>query len=474
MSDSKIIFDLSELLNYLNVHRCYSGIQRAVVMILKEFQKIKNQQVWICCVKVADRPDQQQYIAFDLTKSNFQHWESPDLTYNFFSELGILGAGGLIFKYRQNKIKYYFHRTRLDIAAYFKNHRLFNQRGVTIEQWWQFRNSNKLKNNFFQLEEIITANDQLVLIDATWRAENVKMYHKIKLKDVKIITMVYDLIPINSPQFVLSLEIVTNFYKWLIQSTEYTNIYLVDSESTKKELREFLNKNSIKKEIITLPLVQVGISTYNKTNTEGSIDDKDFAVPEPLRKISGLDAIYKNVLSYEYILCVGTIEIRKNTWRLVLAWKYLLEKGYYDLPRLVLLGRKGWNNDNLWNLLNSTANLYGYVSVLENAKDEELDILYKNCLFVAMVSVSEGWGLPVGEALGYGKTAVVADVTSLPEVGMNLVEYCDPFSIESIASSIEKLVYQPDYRKSLENKIKHTQLRNWEDVANDLATLLKS
>ena len=57
---------------------------------------------------------------------------------------------------------------------------------------------------------------------------------------------------------------------------------------------------------------------------------------------------------------------------------------------------------------------------------------------------------------------------------MNLVEYCDPFSIESIASSIEKLVYQPDYRKSLENKIKHTQLRNWEDVANDLATLLKS
>jgi len=141
---------------------------------------------------------------------------------------------------------------------------------------------------------------------------------------------------------------------------------------------------------------------------------------------------------------------------------------------LVLVGKRGWNNTHFWDLMNSTGNLYGYVSILENVNDMELEALYKNCLFVAMVSRYEGWGLPVGEALSYGKTAVVSNTSSLPEVGRDLVEYCDPASIESIANSVKKLVYQPDYRKSLENKIKHTQLRNWEDVANDLATLLKS
>lgn len=469
MHNSKLIFDISELLNYINAHQRYSGIQRVVAMILNEFQKIPNQQIWICCVNVEEK-GKKEYVAYDLDKLNFQYWESPNKTYDFFRKLGIFGPGSLILKYRYNKIKYYFHRTRFDIAAFIKNHHSFNKRRVSVDDWKLFRRSTKKKNNFTKLDDIIKPNDKLVLLDSTWSQVNIDMYQKVKSLGVKIYTLVYDLIPIISPQFVQE-YVTSNFYRWLIQSTRYTDYYVTTSESSKKDLLEFLNNYKIyKKEVTVLPLVQVGIQSITKYNLK---DNNSYFLPKKLEFLSKLNEVYKNVLSDRYILCVGTIEIRKNIWRLVLAWKYLLDKGHCDLPRLVLVGKSGFNNHHLWNLLNSTGNLYGYVMVLDNAHDVELDLLYKKCLFVAMVSMQEGWGLPVGEALAYGKTAVVSNTTSLPEVGMDLVEYCDPFSIQSIATSIEKLIYQPGYREELENKIKNTKLRNWTDVANDLLTLLQ-
>lgn len=467
MNNEKIIFDISEMLTYLSMYRRYSGIQRVVAMILKEFQNNENQQVWICFAKVAGGREK-EYFALNIKKSDFQNWESPDLTYDYFVELGILGPGALILKYKNNKFKYVIHRTRFDLAAHFKKDQRFNKRGVNISEWKQYRKLEKTDINFVKLLDVINSNDKLVLLDSTWRLENIKMYKQVKLIGVNIFTMVYDLIPIISPNMVHK-DLTKNFYKWLYQSADYTDFYISDSESAKGDLVKFLNDHKIEKSVTTLPLVQIGFSIPQKIVQE----EKD-PIPSDLELLSSLSDLSKTVLSSEYILCVGTIELRKNLWRLILAWKHLLDQGYCDLPRLVIVGRSGWNSENIWSVLNTTANLYGYVTILNNATDDELDLLYKNCLFVAMVSLYEGWGLPVGEALSYGKTAVVSNATSLPEVGMDLVEYCDPLSIDSIAKSITKLVYQPEYRQSLEMKIKNTKLRNWADVANDLRTLLQS
>ena len=91
-----------------------------------------------------------------------------------------------------------------------------------------------------------------------------------------------------------------------------------------------------------------------------------------------------------------------------------------------------------------------------------------------MPSLYEGWGLPVGEALSYGKTAVVSDSTSLPEVGGDMVEYCDPFSVDSLASACLRLIENPEHRMSLERKIRETRLRDWDSVAVDLVSVLGS
>ena len=90
-----------------------------------------------------------------------------------------------------------------------------------------------------------------------------------------------------------------------------------------------------------------------------------------------------------------------------------------------------------------------------------------------MTSIYEGWGLPVGEALSFGKTAIISNTSSLPEVGQDLVMYCDPSSVSNIAEAVWKLVSEPERRILLENKIKTTQLRSWHDVGSDLIDISK-
>ena len=72
-----------------------------------------------------------------------------------------------------------------------------------------------------------------------------------------------------------------------------------------------------------------------------------------------------------------------------------------------------------------------------------------------------------------GKTAVVARSTSMPEVGGDLVEYCDPLDVESIATACKTLIVDTAHRKALEGRIAQTRLRTWDDVAEEFIQALR-
>ena len=110
--------------------------------------------------------------------------------------------------------------------------------------------------------------------------------------------------------------------------------------------------------------------------------------------------------------------------------------------------------------------------MIEEPTDRELEFLYRNCRFTIMASLYEGWGLPVGESLSYGKTAVISNTTSLPEVGGDLVEYCDPASVDSIVEACLRLIADPAHRAALEARIAATRLRSWDDVAENLLAVI--
>jgi glycosyltransferase involved in cell wall biosynthesis len=203
------------------------------------------------------------------------------------------------------------------------------------------------------------------------------------------------------------------------------------------------------------------------------IDDLTKPFKSRLSSFKGLDQSVLNLTKVPYVLVVGTMESRKNIWRLAQAWQQLTQTPGLDMPKLVFAGKPGWLNDDFENLMEATGNLGGWVQFAKRPSDAELGFLYENCLFTATVSFYEGWGLPIGESLSFGKTAVVADNSSMPEVGGDLVEYCDAHSINSIYAACRRLIENPARREALEAKIAQTRLRTWDDVASDMIKLVQ-
>jgi glycosyltransferase involved in cell wall biosynthesis len=162
------------------------------------------------------------------------------------------------------------------------------------------------------------------------------------------------------------------------------------------------------------------------------------------------------------------MEVRKNLWQLATVWDRLRMQSGRKLPKIVFAGRRGWLNDDFDALMTATGQLGGWAEIVVEPDDAALSYLYRYCLFTVTVSFYEGWGLPIGESLAYGKTAVVSNTSSMPEVGGDMVEYCDPHSLDDIEAACLKLIDDPGHRQALEARIRSARLRSWDDVAADI------
>jgi glycosyltransferase involved in cell wall biosynthesis len=85
----------------------------------------------------------------------------------------------------------------------------------------------------------------------------------------------------------------------------------------------------------------------------------------------------------------------------------------------------------------------GYLNV------EQIVQLYSKAKFMVFPSLYEGFGMPLVEAMAAGCPVAASNLTSLPEIGGDAADYFDPFSIESIGRTIEKLWMDSSHRNQL-------------------------
>ena len=107
--------------------------------------------------------------------------------------------------------------------------------------------------------------------------------------------------------------------------------------------------------------------------------------------------------------------------------------------------------------------------------DQELIELYNKASIFIYASLFEGFGMPPLEAQACGCPCIVSDKTSLPEVYLDSVEYCEPKSIENIKNKLELLIENPNRREDLVRKgYKNIKRFNWELSSNKLASIIAS
>ncbi len=158
----------------------------------------------------------------------------------------------------------------------------------------------------------------------------------------------------------------------------------------------------------------------------------------------------------EYILFVSGGRPEKNLGRALLAFRDFcgevttgcklcitgIDRGqlYYIARRLGLTAE----------FMDRRVRFYDYVET------GELAYLYRNCRYVLFLSKSEGFGLPVLEAVQSGKTVLCSRQSAIPEVCGSILRYVDAYSVPSIRDG---MIYLGDddnlsYREGLVEKKK--------------------
>ena len=174
-------------------------------------------------------------------------------------------------------------------------------------------------------------------------------------------------------------------------------------------------------------------------------------IPKPLTVSAADDAVLESMgICSSYILSVGTIQPRKNHETLYKAYLRMLESGMADIPQLVFVGggHSGWKSQDLLYTMARDERIQNKILIL-SPSDEELDVLYRNCMFTVLPSQYEGWSLTLPESFGYGKFCLASDVSPLKEAGRDLAEYIHPFDTVKWA---ERIMYYVSHEKELKER----------------------
>ena len=96
------------------------------------------------------------------------------------------------------------------------------------------------------------------------------------------------------------------------------------------------------------------------------------------------------------------------------------------------------------------------------------------CLFSIYISQYEGWGLPIGESLWFGKPVISVNNSSLPEVGGDLVDQADGSTMKSLEDACHRLCFDEAHYKFQKDRIVKAKLRSAGDFALSLSKVLLS
>jgi glycosyltransferase involved in cell wall biosynthesis len=131
-------------------------------------------------------------------------------------------------------------------------------------------------------------------------------------------------------------------------------------------------------------------------------------------------------MTQPYFVVLGTIEPRKNHCLLLQIWRQLIERLGDAAPRLVIIGQRGWECENVVDLLERCDALNGFVFEYSACTDTELATWLHHARALLFPSFAEGYGMPLAEALDLGVPVIASDLPAFREIAGDVPDYVDP------------------------------------------------
>jgi len=202
----------------------------------------------------------------------------------------------------------------------------------------------------------------------------------------QIAVYIHDTIPLDFPEYATP-ESVKRFDRYLDEVANHCDLYLVNSRLTEADLRRRLGNR--------METAGVCLAYPSELVPEAHHPDD----PRPADQSPGGKA-------EPYFITVGTIEPRKNHLLLLNLWRRLASEQATQVPKLHIVGRRGWLNDGTTDLLDRCPALQAHVIEHNSMGDDELRQLMRGAAAVLLPSFVEGFCLPALEARVLGVPVV--------------------------------------------------------------------
>jgi glycosyltransferase involved in cell wall biosynthesis len=405
----KYYFDITDLVKFAQKNGSVSGIQRVQIRVLQHLSSGREKDEILCAyainrfsgIKVCRAKDLFTDEVYSASRMLVRLGiEKPSTS---FSKLELYGE---LAKYKKGSLRRVLRKVELLTLG-----RLFPD--YARAQMSLPRRSNENEHDQKTIEtwplKGFEDNDHIVMIGTNWNTSAFeKRARQHSKRGGRVSQVIYDLIPYRYPQYCID-SLTKKFNIFLNRSRSFASQYICISEATRNDLLDYLSDFNSDMPVKSWPLA------HEFEGYERNEKCLESLQPDRLKKIQR-----------PFVLCVGTIEVRKNGVALLKVWQRLLKELGDKTPQLVFAGKYGWKIEAFKKLLQEDLSLQQAVTIIPQATDADLAVLYQNCLFFAYPSLVEGWGLPVGEAAWFGKYSIASSSSSLPEVCGELVDYVDP------------------------------------------------
>lgn len=270
---------------------------------------------------------------------------------------------------------------------------------------------------------------------------------------IKIYFVVYDLLPIEYPEFFWSPEVSDLHTKWANLISQYTGVFCI-SKTVAIKFKKFINSN------LSVNRNKLKIETFSL-----GCDQKDFSSNVGLPENS--NELLKKIKSKITLLMVGTIEPRKGHKQVLDAFKLLSHKNNDII--LLIIGKIGWGSESIIEDVKSDSLLEKNIFLLNDVSDEFLDQIYISASALIAASYDEGLGLPVIEAANHNLPIIARDTEIFREVCNDAAFYFKTKEPEELAKTI--LEWIDEFKINKHPKSNSIVRVSWADSANELLKL---
>lgn len=340
-----------------------------------------------------------------------------------------------------------------------------------------FRDQDGLRSNIYQQNEVesqlpfsqLETGSVYLDMDNIWncRLSRRMIYPILRKNGVKIVNVVYDILPITMPQFSHETTVM-RFIEYLGTALQYSSHFIVNAKATMDEL------SALCKEIgCSLPpcsIAKLGCDMLQKTagkdpamvspDPDAEVDEQTAKAMEKFQKLKAA------VQSGPFLLMIGTVEPRKNH-------ALVLDALDLGLPmHVIIAGKMGWNIKDLNERILHHPQYENGLFLFSGLSDAEIDYLYSNAYALVFPTFGEGYGLPLVEAFQHNLPVFASNIPILREVGGVYADYFDPHDPKALLTLTEKYLQDPNAYSAKKAAIAGYPFPTWDSFAQHVEEVL--